>query len=84
MTKGKHLWMRNNGSTIIIQFVDTAADLILLSTTGVIEWNRFMPLLENGFLFKLLVALLDTPIIYGVIYALKGKIDIAPYEEGLD
>jgi len=28
------------------------------------------------------VALMDTPIIYGVIYALKGKIDIAPYQEG--
>jgi uncharacterized PurR-regulated membrane protein YhhQ (DUF165 family) len=40
--------------------------------------------LENGFLFKVLVALLDTPVIYGVIYALKGKIEIAPYEEGLD
>jgi len=84
LTKGKHLWLRNNGSTIISQLVDTAAVLILLCSTGVIEWNRFMPLLENGFLFKVLVALMDTPIIYGVIYALKGKIDIAPYEEGLD
>jgi len=28
------------------------------------------------------VALMDTPIIYGVIYALKGKIDIAHYGEG--
>jgi len=25
---------------------------------------------------------MDTPIIYGVIYALKGKIDIAHYGEG--
>jgi len=84
LTKGKHLWLRNNGSTIISQFVDTAAVLILLCSTGVIEWNRFWLLLENGFLFKVLVALLDTPVIYGVIYALKGKIEIAPYEEGLD
>ena len=84
LTKGKHLWLRNNGSTIISQFVDTAAVLILLCSTGVIEWNRFWLLLENGFLFKVLVALMDTPVIYGIIYALKGKIDIAPYEEGLD
>ena len=40
-----------------------------------------MPLLENGFLFKVLVALIDTPIIYAVIYALKGKIEIAHYDE---
>ena len=82
LTKGKHLWLRNNGSTIISQLVDTAAVLILLCTAGVIEWNRFWSLLENGFLFKVLVALMDTPIIYGVIYALKGKIDIAHYGKG--
>ena len=83
LTKGKHLWLRNNGSTIVSQFVDTMAVLILLCSVGAIEWERFWLLLENGFLFKIVVAFLDTPIIYGVIYALKGKIDIASYEEGL-
>ena len=81
LTKGKHLWLRNNGSTFVSQFVDTAAVLVLLCATGAIEWERFLPLLENGFLFKVLVALIDTPIIYAVIYALKGKIDIAHYDE---
>ena len=81
LTKGKHLWLRNNGSTIVSQLVDTAAVLILLCFAGAIEWNRFLPLLENGFLFKVIVAFLDTPVIYGVIYLLKGKIDIAHYEE---
>ena len=84
LTKGKHLWLRNNGSTIVSQLVDTATVLLLLCFAGAIEWSRFWTLLENGFLFKLIVALIDTPIIYAVIYALKGKIDIAPYEEGLD
>ena len=82
LTKGKHLWLRNNGSTIVSQFVDTMAVLILLCSVGAIEWERFWLLLENGFLFKVVVAFLDTPIIYGVLYALKGKIDIASYEEG--
>ena len=79
LTKGKHLWLRNNGSTFISQFVDTAAVLILLCSAGAIEWSRFLPLLENGFLFKIIVALIDTPIIYGVIHLLKGKIEIAKY-----
>ena len=79
LTKGKHLWLRNNGSTFVSQFVDTAAVLILLCSAGVIEWSRFLPLLENGFLFKIMVALIDTPIIYGVIHLLKGKIEIAKY-----
>ena len=81
LTKGKHLWLRNNGSTIVSQFVDTATVLILLCATGAIGWDRFIPLLENGFLFKVLVALVDTPIIYAVIYGLKGKIEIAHYDE---
>ena len=80
LTKGKHLWLRNNASTIFSQFIDTAAVLILLCSAGVIEWSRFWPLLENGFLFKVIVALIDTPIIYCVIYALKGKIEIADYD----
>ena len=84
LTKGKHLWLRNNGSTIFSQFIDTAAVLILLCSAGVIEWDKFIPLLENGFLFKVLVALIDTPIIYGIIHLLKGKIDIAPYNEEFD
>jgi hypothetical protein len=81
LTKGKHLWLRNNGSTIISQLVDTTTVLLLLCFTGVIDWSRFWSLLGNGFLFKVIVALFDTPIIYGVIYALKGKIEIAPYTE---
>ena len=81
LTKGKHLWLRNNGSTIVSQFVDTATVLILLCATGAIEWDRFIPLLENGFLFKVVVALVDTPIIYAVIYSLRGKVEIAHYEE---
>jgi uncharacterized integral membrane protein (TIGR00697 family) len=81
LTRGKHLWLRNNGSTFVSQFVDTAAVLLLLCSAGVIEWSRFLPLLENGFLFKIMVALIDTPIIYGVIHLLKGKIDIAKIEE---
>jgi len=81
LTKGKHLWLRNNGSTIVSQFVDTSTVLLLLCFAGAIEWNRFWSLLENGFLFKVIVALVDTPVIYGVIYILKGKIDIAPYDK---
>ena len=83
LTKGKHLWLRNNGSTIVSQLVDTAAVLILLCSAGVIGWDKFWLLLENGFLFKVIVALIDTPIIYGSIYVLKGKIDIAHYDEEL-
>lgn len=77
LTKGKHLWLRNNASTIFSQLVDTSVILVILCLAGVIEWERFYGLWMMGWLFKVLVALIDTPIIYGIIYLLKGKIDIA-------
>ena len=81
LTKGKHLWLRNNGSTIVSQFVDTASVLLLLCLAGVIEWSRFPGLLENGFIFKLLVALTDTPLFYLSVWYLKPKIHDNPDEK---
>ena len=77
LTNGKHLWLRNNASTMFSQLVDTSVILIILCTAGVIEWERFFGLWIMGWLFKVFVALIDTPIIYGIIHLLKGKIDIA-------
>ena len=83
LTKGKHLWLRNNGSTIASQLVDTTLVIGILFI-GVWDANQIFLAIIDGWLFKMLMALIDTPIIYAVIYFLKGKIDIAPYEEGLD
>lgn len=80
LTKGKHLWLRNNGSTIVSQFVDTATVLLLLCLTGAIEWSRFPGLLENGFLFKVMVALIDTPLFYIGVGLLKGRVHEDPDE----
>jgi len=81
LTKGKHLWLRNNGSTIISQFVDTASVLLLLCITGVIEWSRFPGLLENGFIFKVMIAFLDTPLFYLGVWYSKPKVHDDPDEE---
>jgi len=80
LTKGKHLWLRNNGSTIVSQLVDTASVLVLLCLAGVIEWSRFPGLLENGFLFKVMVALFDTPLFYLGVKILKPKVHEDPDE----
>ncbi|MAM45451.1 MAG: hypothetical protein CMJ91_02025 [Planctomycetes bacterium] len=74
LTKGRHLWLRNNGSTIVSQLVDTGAVLLLLCAFGVIGWERFGGLLLNGFLFKVLVALFDTPLFYIAVWYLKPRI----------
>ncbi len=81
LTAGRHLWLRNNGSTIVSQLVDTSLVLLLLSVTGTIEWSRFWGLLESGFLFKVLVALADMPIIYAILWYLRRRMHLQPAEE---
>ena len=79
LTNGKHLWLRNNGSTIASQLVDTTLVICILFV-GVWEIDQIKSAIIDGWLFKMLMAFIDTPIIYGAIYLLKGKIDIAEAE----
>ena len=81
LTKGKHLWLRNNASTIFSQFVDTFSVLFLLCFLDVIAWERFSVLLLNGFLFKVFFAAFDTPIIYGLTYFIRKKFGLKFGEE---
>ena len=81
LTKGKHLWLRNNASTIFSQFIDTFSVLFLLCSFDVISWDRFTLLLINGFLFKVFFAAFDTPIFYVVSWHLKKKFNLKNNEE---
>ena len=80
LTKGKHLWLRNNGSTIASQLIDTSLVVCILFV-GVWESDQIYSAILDGWLFKMLMAFIDTPIIYGVIHLLKGKIDIAELKD---
>jgi uncharacterized integral membrane protein (TIGR00697 family) len=81
LTKGKHLWLRNNFSTFLSQFVDTFSVLFLLCTFNKINWELFGALLLSGFLFKVLIAALDTPFLYLAVYWLRKKFSLEPGEE---
>ncbi|MCA0154100.1 queuosine precursor transporter [Winogradskyella vincentii] len=81
LTKGKHLWLRNNFSTFLSQFVDTATVLLLLCSFGKIEWDKFTGLLIAGFLFKVLVALFDTPFLYLGVYIFRRRFKLKVNEE---
>ena len=73
LTKGKHLWLRNNFSTWISQFVDTLSIISLLCYFEVLPWSSFKGLLISGFLFKVLVAFLDTPFLYLGVYLFRKR-----------
>jgi uncharacterized integral membrane protein (TIGR00697 family) len=80
-TKGKHLWLRNNFSTFSSQFIDTFTVITLLCSFQVLPWSLFSTLLISGFLFKIIIALLDTPILYLVIYLFRNRYNLKVTEE---
>jgi hypothetical protein len=81
LTKGKHLWLRNNASTIFSQFIDTCSVLSLLCFFGVIGWDMFGILLLNGFLFKVFFAAFDTPFVYLAVYYLRKEFNLKENED---
>jgi queuosine precursor transporter len=78
LTKGKHLWLRNSGSTTISQLVDTTAVITITywvgGLAGIVDEEQAIPpqlmlLILTGYAFKFTVAVLDTiPFYIGVHY----------------
>jgi hypothetical protein len=67
LTNGKHLWLRNNLSTGVSQFLDSFV-FVTIAFYGVMPvW----PLIIGQWCVKMLIALLDTPVIYGVIWYIR-------------
>ncbi|MFC2088758.1 queuosine precursor transporter [Calditrichota bacterium] len=85
LTKGKHLWLRNNASTTVSQLVDTISILTILYLADnlgpdINSLNKLITLIFYSYLFKFFFALLDTPLFYLGVYLLKDKIHDDPDE----
>lgn len=81
LTKGRYLWLRNNFSTFLSQFIDTFTVVGLLCIFGVLPWSLFYGLVISGFLFKIFIAFLDTPFLYFFVYLLRRRFKLAADEE---
>ncbi len=81
ITKGKYLWLRNNFSTFSSQFIDTFTVVLLLCSFGEIPWDKFKGLVISGFIFKIIIAFLDTPFLYFFVYILRKRFNLALGEE---
>lgn len=80
-TKGKMLWVRNNFSTMTSQAIDTFSVLVLLCFFKILAWDLFLPLFISGFLFKIFIALLDTPFMYLAVYLFRKRFHLKENEE---
>lgn len=71
ITHTKYLWLRNNVSTIISQFLDTFIVIVALHSFEVFPIDDFWRIFSNSFYFKVIFALLTTPIVYALVYVAK-------------
>ncbi len=62
-TQGKFLWLRNNISTWVSQAIDSIL-FVFIAFYGVFEFSIILQILFTTYIIKLIVAVLDTPIIY--------------------
>ena len=81
LTKGKMLWLRNNFSTFSSQFIDTFTVITLLCFFEVLSWDSFVGLVISGVVFKILIAFLDTPLLYLFVHLFRKKFDLKVGEE---
>ena len=69
-TGGRHLWFRNNASTMMSQGIDTAL-FITIAFAGTVPGNVLATMLIGQYLVKVCLAALDTPIVYALIAAIR-------------
>ncbi|MGK0500811.1 MAG: putative integral membrane protein (TIGR00697 family) [Oceanicoccus sp.] len=62
-TGNRHLWLRNNGSTMLSQLIDTVIYGMVV-WWGVVDFVTAMQLAGAKYVFKLIIALSDTPFLY--------------------
>jgi uncharacterized integral membrane protein (TIGR00697 family) len=78
VTRGKHLWLRNNGSTMISQLVDSfTVNIIFLYRnpdvfTG--DFAELMGIILGVYVVKVVIAAADTPLCYLGVWATRRAI----------
>lgn len=69
ITRDRHLWLRNNLSTAISQFLDSLI-FITIAFYGVMPvW----PLIFGQWIIKFAMAVLDTPVIYMIVWWIRRE-----------
>jgi len=74
-TRGRFLWLRNNLSTIVSQFIDTTLFMFIAfyMATSAYTADFIFALIVPYYLLKVLVAVCDTPLVYLGVWWLKGE-----------
>jgi uncharacterized integral membrane protein (TIGR00697 family) len=89
LTRGRHLWLRNNGSTMVSQFVDMFSVIVITHffarglpiDDAAPIWPQLWVFILSGYVFKFCIAALDTLPFYLGVARLSRYLQIDPNVE---
>ena len=81
LTQGKYLWLRNNFSTFSSQIIDSTTVIALLCFFDILAWDLFLGLVLSSITFKIVVAVIDTPLLYLLVGLIRKKFNLGINDE---
>ncbi len=72
ITSGKYLWIRNNASTFVSQLIDSTI-FSTIAFYGIVSPIELLNMILSLWLFKLIVAVLDTPFVYLGVHLIEKR-----------
>jgi uncharacterized integral membrane protein (TIGR00697 family) len=82
LTKGRFLWMRTIGSTLVGELFDSVTFILIATLFGVFPWSLFITLALTNYIFKCSIEALMTPVTYQVVRFLKRAENEDYYDKG--
>jgi uncharacterized integral membrane protein (TIGR00697 family) len=82
-TRGRWLWMRTIGSTLVGQGIDTLI-VLAIAFAGVLPFSVLGTMIVSHWLVKTTYEAVATPLTYGVVGYLKQKEGVDVYDYGID
>jgi uncharacterized integral membrane protein (TIGR00697 family) len=87
LTNGRHLWLRNNGSTMVSQFIDSFAVITITHYWAkglpidqhMALWPQLWVFIGSSYVFKLVIAAADTVPFYLGVAWLSRYLQIDPF-----
>jgi uncharacterized integral membrane protein (TIGR00697 family) len=83
LMKGRLLWVRTIGSSVIGELIDSLIFVFLACLTGVFPWELFLTLAFTNYILKLSFEIIVTPLCYLVVGKLKKAENLDVYDIGV-
>jgi uncharacterized integral membrane protein (TIGR00697 family) len=83
LMKGRALWVRSIGSSLVGELLDSLVFVFVASLTGVFAWKLFTALVLTNYLFKISVEVILFPLTFLAVGKLKKAEGLDTYDVGI-